>query len=77
VTKVKDWSTSVSVPKQDAAGKVDNTLAIRVAGDSVHFMVNNAQVAVLPKSQFPTDGIAGVRIGHNLHLQVKPISITR
>lgn len=77
VTKVRDWTTSASVPKQDAAGKADNNLAIRVAGDSVHFMVNNAQVAVLPKSQFPTDGIAGVRIGHNLHLQVQPISITR
>ena len=77
VTKIRDWTTSTSVPKQDAAGKVDNNLSIRVAGDSVHFMVNNAQVAVLPKSQFPTDGIAGIRIGHKLHLQVQPISITR
>ena len=75
VTKVRDWTASPSVPKQDAAGKVDNNLSIRVAGDSVRFMVNNAQVAVLPKSQFPTDGIAGIRIGHNLHLQVQPISI--
>ena len=77
VTKVRDWTKSASVPKRDAAGKADNNLSIRVAGDSVHFMVNNAQVAVLPKSQFPTDGIAGIRIGHNLHLQVQPISITR
>jgi hypothetical protein len=77
VTKVRNWTTSASVPKRDAAGKADNALAIRVTGDSVHFMVNNAQVAVLPKSQFPTDGIAGIRIGHNLHVQVQPISIAR
>jgi len=77
VTKVRDWTAGTAVPKQDAAGKVDNNLAIRVAGDSVHFMVNNTRVAVLPKSQFPTDGIAGLRIGHNLHLQVTPISIAR
>ena len=77
VTKVRDWTAAPAVPKADAGGKVDYNLAVRVAGDSVHFMVNNTQVAVLPKRQFPTDGIAGVRIGHNLHLQVTPISITR
>lgn len=77
VTKVRDWTASTSIPKQDSAGKADFNLAVRVVGDSVRFMVNNAQVAVLPKSQFPTDGIAGIRIGHNLHLQVQPISITR
>ncbi len=77
VTRVRDWTASASVPKQDAAGKVDNNLSIRVAGDSVHFMVNNARVATLPKSQFPTDGIAVIRIGHNLHLQVQPVTITR
>jgi hypothetical protein len=77
VTKVRDWTKSSSVPTRDAAGKADNSLAIRVAGDSVHFLVNNAQVAVLPKSQFPTVGVAGIRIGHNLHVQVQPVTITR
>lgn len=77
VTKVRDWTASPAVPKQDAGGKADYNLAVRVAGDSVHFLVNNTQVAALPKSQFPTDGIAGIRIGHNLHLQVQPVSITR
>ena len=65
------------MPKQDASGKADYNLAVRVAGDSVRFMVNNTQVAALPKSQFPTDGIAGIRIGHNLHLTVQPVRITR
>ncbi len=77
VTKVRDWTASTSVPRQDTAGKVDYALSIRVAGDSAHFMVNGARIASLPKSQFPTDGIAGLRIGHNLHLQVQPVSIAR
>ena len=77
VTRVRDWTASASVPKQDAAGKVENNLSIHVASDSVHFLVNNNLVAALPKSQFPTDGIAGIRIGHNLHLQVQPVTITR
>ncbi len=77
VTALKPWTASPAVPKADAAGKVDYTLAIRVAADSVRFMVNNTQVAALPKAGLPTDGAAGVRIGHNLHLTVQPARITR
>ena len=77
VTKVRDWTKAASVPTRDASGKADNKLAIRVVGDSVQFMVNDARIATLPKSQFPTDGIAGIRIGHALHVQVQPITITR
>ena len=77
VTALKPWTASGSVPKADASGKADYTLSIRVAADSVRFMVNTAQVAALPKAELPTDGIAGIRIGHNLHLMVQPVSITR
>jgi hypothetical protein len=77
VTKVRDWTASPSVPKQDASGKAEYNLAVRVAGDSVRFMVNDTQVGALPKSQFPTDGIAGIRIGHNLHVQAQPVRISR
>ena len=77
VTALKPWTPSASVPKADASGKVDYTLAVRVAADSVHFMVNNSQVAALPKSGLPTDGVAGIRIGHNLHVMVQPVRITR
>jgi len=44
VTALKPWTASDAVPKADASGKVDYTLAVRVAGDSVRFMVNNTQV---------------------------------
>ena len=77
VTALKPWTANDAIPKRDAAGKADNTLAIRVAADSVRFMVNNTQVAALPKATLPTDGVAGVRIGHNLHLTMQPVRITR
>ena len=77
VTALKSWTASDAVPKADTAGKVDYTLAIRVAADSVRFMVNDTQVAALPKAGLPTDGVAGIRIGHNLHLTVQPVRITR
>ena len=77
VTTLKPWTASTAVPKADANGKVNYTLAVRVAGDSVRFLVNNAQVAALPKAGLPTDGHAGIRVGHNLHLMVQPVRITR
>src|SRR5688500_12860680 len=76
VTALKPWTARHDVPKRDASGKVDYTLAIRVAADSVRFVVNNGQVAAPPKAGLPTDGTAGVRIGHNLHLAVQPVRIT-
>jgi len=77
VTSLKAWTASNSVPKADASGKVAYTLAVRVAADSIRFMVNDTQVAALPKAGLPTDGVAGLRIGHNLHLMVQPVRITR
>ena len=77
VTALKPWAAHSAIPKRDAAGKADNTLSIRVAADSVRFMVNDTQVAALPKAGLPTDGVAGIRIGHNLHLTVQPVRITR
>ena len=77
VTALKPWTASGSVPKADASGKADYTLAIRVASDSVRFLVNSAQVAALPKADLPTDGVAGIRIGHMLHVSVQPVRITR
>jgi hypothetical protein len=25
----------------------------------------------------PTDGVAGIRVNHNLHLELRPVAITR
>ena len=71
------WQKSAAVPMADASGKGTYTLSMRVAGDSVHFLVNGKGVAVLPKKDMPTDGIYGLRINHNLHVHATPVTITR
>jgi hypothetical protein len=71
------WQKSYAAPVQDANGKASYTLAIRVAGDSIHFLVNSHQAAVLPKKDMPTAGIFGLRINHNLHVHATPATITR
>ena len=72
-----DWQRHTAVPVADSAGRATYTLQVRVARDSVRFSVNDRLVAVLPRSAMPTDGIAGLRINHNLSLRVTPVTITR
>ncbi len=69
------WTASADVPKQDAMGKATYTLAATVTNDAIKFSVNGKQVASVSKAGLPTDGVAGVRINHNLHVKVTPISI--
>lgn len=74
---VVDWKAADAVPKADASGKASYKLTAHVAADTVHFLVNDKLVAAVPKSAVPTQGIAGLRINHNLHVSVTPVSVTK
>jgi hypothetical protein len=67
---VTDWTDNASVKKTDASSKGVNTLAIAVAPDKVRFLANGTEVASMPAGQLDTAGVAGVRINHNLNVQV-------
>lgn len=71
------WQKSYAAPVQDSSGRASYTLSIRVAGDSIHFLVNSHQAAVLARKDMPTGGIYGLRINHNLHVHATPVTITR
>jgi len=70
------WTPSPDVPKADASGKASYALAAQVTGDAVKFMVNGKQVASVSKVGLPTEGIAGLRVNHNLHVKASPVSIS-
>lgn len=74
---VMDWTASPNIPKAEADGRARYTLAAAVAQDSVRFTVNGQPVTSVARSAVPTDGLAGVRINHNLHLAVTPVRVTR
>lgn len=76
-TSVVDWTASPKVPKEDASGKATYKVTVHVAPDTVHFIVNGNLVTAVPKSKFPTDGIAGIRVNHNLHVAVTPLVISK
>jgi hypothetical protein len=65
-----DWADHPAVAKADASGKQVNELAISVEKDAVTFMANGQVVAKHPATAVDTNGIAGVRIGHGLDIQV-------
>jgi len=69
------WTPNANIPKQDASGKATYNLAVAVSPDSVRFMVNDKQVAALANTNLQSDGIAGIRVNHNLHVHVTPVSI--
>src|SRR4029078_13279746 len=69
---VLKWTASPDVPKADAAGKQRYELAAQVTRDAIKLFVNGKQAASVSKAGLPTDGIAGLRINHNLHVKVTP-----
>jgi hypothetical protein len=69
-----DWADHAAVVKPDA-GKAANELSIRVAKDGVTFMVNGKDVAQHPVSALDTEGVAGLRIGHGLDLQIDGFAV--
>lgn len=71
------WTASPGVPKADSAGHATYRLAVRVAADSVRFMVNDKQVGAVKAGTVAADGVAGVRVNHNLHVRTAPVTITR
>ena len=54
---VIDWTDSAAIKKPGADGKMTNTLAIQVAADKVHFLVNGTEVTIAGR-------LEGGRRGH-------------
>jgi len=69
-TTVTNWTANENIPKEDATGKATYALKVHVAANAFHFYVNGKMVAEVPKGMNPAEGIAGLRINHNLHLLV-------
>ena len=76
-TTIVDWTESPKIPKEDASGKATYKMSVHVAPDTVHFIMDGNLVTAVPKSKFPTNGIAGIRVNHNLHVLVSPLTVSK
>ena len=66
---ISAWSGHPAIMKQNAEGQARFRLAIQVRTDSVRFLVGGKPVAAMKAGSIPTNGIAGLRINHNLKLK--------
>ena len=77
------WTPSATVAKPDSGASgdlpksIENTLTIRVAGETVSFSINGTQVFSAPATDVDVKGVVGYRVNHNLNVHLGPISITR
>jgi len=76
-TTITNWTANENIPKEDAAGKATYALKVHVAATAFHFYVNGKMIAEVPKGTNPSEGIAGLRINHSLHLMVTMPTITK
>lgn len=78
-TNVVPYTTHQAINTDDpTTGAASNTLAIRVAGDTVHFLVNGQEVKALSRSEIDgaaTDGVVGLRLNHNLDLHIADFGV--
>lgn len=73
---VRPWTDHQAVNAYADRGddsSVLNVLTIEARGDTVRFLVNDAEVASLPRSEVPVDGVYGFRVNHALNVHVRSL----
>jgi hypothetical protein len=66
-----------AVRRPDGTGKSSNTLEVRVAADTVSYVVNGTVVHSAPRKGVTTDGIVGFRVNHQLDVAVEGFEVQR
>lgn len=74
---ITNWTAQPSIPKQDAAGKGLYGIKIDVRDKTANVSVNGVPITTISGKDAPLNGITGVRVNHNLHLMVTPVSVIR
>ena len=75
VTDVVRRAANAAVRQPGADGKSTNALEVRVAGDTVSYVVNGTVVHSGPKGGLTTDGLVGVRVNHVLDVQFEGFEV--
>lgn len=71
----KTANDAVKKPGED--GTSVNALEVRVGADKVDFVVNGTVVTSLPKAGMKTDGMAGIRVNHQLEVMITGFALTK
>jgi hypothetical protein len=70
------WTEHAAVrPWTGDGATVQNTLAIDVGAEQVRFLVNDQEVAALPRGTLPLDGVYGLRVNHAVNAHVTRLDV--
>ena len=76
---IADWTPNAAIAKADATGKSTDKLEVDVGAQKVNFLINGKQVYSVDRATAPggTDGIAGIRVSHNLDVHIADFKVTK
>ena len=74
---VRDWAPNSAIRPDDAEGRAENLLEVRVTPSEISVSVNGTAVATVPTAGIPTDGVTGLRISHSVEVEVRDLSVQR
>jgi uncharacterized protein (DUF2252 family) len=66
-----------AIRQPDASGRSTNAVEVRVAGDTVSYVVNGTVVHTSVRSAVRTNGVAGVRVNHLLDVMVEGFEVAK
>ena len=70
-------TANAAIKTPDSTGKSVNALEVRVAGDTISYVVNGTVVHTTPKSAVKTDGIVGFRVNHVTEVMVDNFEVQK
>ena len=71
------WTAHSAILKETPTGPVANLLLVSVAQGKLRFLVNGQEVWSAPAASVDAEGIAGLRLNHNLSVHVESLVVTR
>src|SRR5215217_8248041 len=76
---IQDWTASDAIAKADASGKSTDKLSVVVGPQKVQYLINGKEVYGMDRANIPggADGIAGIRVSHNLDVHISDFKITK
>jgi hypothetical protein len=79
VHDVKASTPHDAIKKPDEKGRSTNALEVRVAGDTISYVVNGTVVHTSPKVGMTakTDGLVGVRVNHQLDVHIDGFEVVK
>ena len=77
ISDIKSATKNAAIKTPDSSGKSVNALEVRVAGDTISYVVNGTVVHTTPKSAVKSDGIAGFRVNHVTEVMVDNFEVQK